>query len=98
MESWCSIRAWEDEAGAVLSVSERVGCLFPSVGQELLRYRRWQQGLLDESESTLGQGRTPLVLAHGQRQVSAVEASLLYRSGSSTARATQKNPVLKNTK
>lgn len=40
MESWCSVRAWEDKAGAVLSVSVRVGLILPRVGQEVLKYRR----------------------------------------------------------
>jgi hypothetical protein len=42
--------------------------------------------------------RTPLIPALGGRgrQISEFEASLVYRVSSRTARATQRNPVLKN--
>jgi hypothetical protein len=37
-------------------------------------------------------------LGHRGRQISEFEASLVYRMSSRTARATQRNPVLKNKK
>jgi hypothetical protein len=57
-----------------------------------------RQAISEEAGGRRIPGGTPLIPGGRGRQISEFEASLVYRVSSRTARATQRNPVLKKPK
>jgi hypothetical protein len=83
LSSQCDVRLWACRAGENIVLFEP--SLWPDVPEEAVR----------------NSYRDRAVVAHAfnpskGRQISELEASLVYRVSSSTTRATQRNPVLKN--